>query len=371
MKKLNALYTLLIASTLLFQVACDDSGEVTSETGGETMAGMTNGGTQAGDTPEAGMTGGDAPMAGMTGGDTPMAGMTGGDTPEAGTPAEERVGPGDTAALSCSGDYCPSARLSGLVLPEDAAAATAGGCRLASERNGANLGALKMFDANLDTNTFVQPDENGEIAIVLLNHLVGWSAEATGNAAGSLRSNFYTGIQSTDTDFEIDPVSLDDAGEPVIFFDDTTVTDGLYHTPPSTFAVELPIAGLPIRLELSQTELTGFVTLDDKGFNMTEGALGGYLTRDAIVELVNGLGAACMSDTPPSLCDTIGFALASPESALQVLLPLLGYFDSTVAPDGSVSACADGMTNPDCNAISICILVEMSSVNVTGVGAAE
>ena len=366
MKKLNALYTLLIASTLLFQVACDDSGEVTSETGGETMGGMTGG-----DAPVGGMTGGDTPVGGMIGGDTPMGGMTGGDTPEAGTPAEGRMGPGDTAALGCSGDYCPTARLSGLVIPADAGAATAGGCRLASARNGANLGALTMIDPTLDTNSFVRPDDNGDIAIVLLNQLVGWTEGATGNAAGSLRSNFYTGVQSTDVDFEIDPISLDDSGEPIIFFDDTTVTDGLYQTPPSTFAVELPIAGLPIRLVLSQAELTGFVSLDETGFNMTEGALGGYLTRDAIVELVTGLGAACMSDNPPSLCDTIGSFIASPEAALQFLLPLLGYFDSTVAGDGSVSACADGMTNPDCNAISICILVEMSSANVTGVAAAE
>lgn len=398
MKRLNTLYTVLLASALTFTVACDDSGEIVTDAGemagmttpgGETPAGDTPAGdTPAGDTPAgdtpAGDTAGDTP-AGDTAGDTPAGDTPAGDTPAGDTPAgdtpagdtpagdtpggemmEPRVGPGDTEAVSCEGDYCPSARLSGLTLPMTADQAYAGGCRLASEKNGTALGGLLALAGDVDTNEFVQPDANGEIQLVLLNHLAGWSAGSTGNDAGALQSNFYTGIQAGD-DFAIDPVSFNDAGDPIIFFNDTTVVDGLYMTPPSDFIVDIPLVeGLPLQLRLSQTEVSGLVSIDGVGFNMTEGALGGYLTRDAIVELLEGIGAVCSGADAPDLCDTVGSVLTgNADTDLALLLGILGGFDSAVDSGGNATACASD--SPDCNAVSVCILLEMSSAPIVGI----
>ena len=377
MKRLNTLYTLLVIVAMTFTVACDDSDEITTDmpeagetTAGEPMAGETTAGEPMAGEPMAG-----EPMAGEPMAGEPMAGEPMAGEPMAGEPMAgammERVGPGDTDAISCMGDYCPSARLSALSLPGSPDEAAAAGCRLASAKNGTALGGLlALAGGSVDTNSFVQPDENGEIQLVLLNHLKNWADGASGNDAGSLSSNFYTGVQEGADAFSIDPISFDEAGNPIIFFSDTMVTDGLYHTPASDFIVDLPIAGLPLQLRLSQTEVTGFVTTDNVGFNMTEGVLGGYLTKDAIVSLIDGIGAVCASDMPPELCGTVSSVLTGDtEADLQTLLLVLGGFDSAVSSDGNVSACAGD--SPDCNAVSVCILLEMSSTAISGIATEE
>jgi len=103
---------------------------------------------------------------------------------------------------------------------------------------------------------------------------------------------------------------------------------------------------------------------------MTEGVLGGYLTKDAIVELIEGINTVCAGDMPPELCSTVSsFLSGDANQDLALLVPLIGGFDSAVAADGNVSACSGD--SPDCNAISVCILLEMSSVNITGVASEE
>ena len=169
----------------------------------------------------------------------------------------------------------------------------------------------------------------------------------------------------------IDPVSLTESGDPIIYFENTTVTDGLYLTPKSDFIVDLPLAeNFPLSLRLSETEVSGFVSTDDVGFNMTEGVLGGYLTKDAIIELIDGINTVCAGDTPPDLCGTVsGFLSGDANQDLALLVPLIGGFDSAVAADGSVSACSGD--SPDCNAISVCILLEMDSVSINGIASEE
>jgi hypothetical protein len=257
--------------------------------------------------------------------------------------------------------------LSALNLPGSPEEATASGCRLASAKNGTALGGLlALAGGSVDTNSFVQPDANGDIQLVLLNHLAGWAEGMSGNNAGTLQANFYTGVQDGEN-FSIDPVSLDAAGNPIIYFEDTMVTDGLHQTPASDFIVDLPLVeGLPLQLILSQTEVSGFVSVDDVGFNMSEGVLGGYLTKDAIFDLLEGIGTACAGENAPSLCDTVGMVLTGDaEQDLNTLLLVLGGFDSSVAADGSVSACSGD--SPDCNAVSVCILLEMKSANIRGI----
>ena len=382
--RLHSLYSLLVVVAMTFAIACDDSDEVVTE--GGTEAGATAGGTEVGGADagaeteagaeagtEAGTGAGTETEAGTGAGTETEAGTEtfAGTETEAGTEPEMRVGPGDTDPVACEGDYCPSARLSGLTIPTDPAMATASGCRLSSDKNGTGLsGLLALAGGDLDTNAFVTPDDEGVIELVLLNHLAGWAAGMSGNNAGSLTANFYTGVQSEDGTFMVDPVSLNEEGKAIISFEETVVTDGLYLTPRADFIVDLPIAELPLQLRLSQTEISGFVTTDSTGFNMTEGVLGGYLTKAAIIELIDGINAVCAGDTPPELCGTVeSFLSGDAETDLALLVPLIGGFDSAVAADGSTSACSSD--NPDCNAISVCILVEMESAAVTGVAPPE
>ncbi len=357
--------SLLVVLSLAFS-ACDDSATTPPNEGG-TAAGTTVSGTMM---PPAGTMMDAGTMMPPAGTMMPPAGTmvdAGTMMPPAGTMMDERIGMGDTDALACTGTYCPSARLSGLTLPADAAAATTGGCRLAGSANGTSLNGLLAFAGDaVDTNSFVQPDPmTGEIKLVLLNHLKGWDAGSTGNAAGDLLANFYTGVQAGEA-FEIDPVSLHDDGTPYISFPGTTVTDGLLRTPTSTFTVNLPILdGVNLGIRLDQAKLEGDVTVDATGFNLSAGVLGGYLTKDGVMELINGLLAACTSPTPPAalnaICPTL-VGLGSAEAAFGLVSTFL-TFDTHVEDGAAATSCA----NADCNALSVCLLVEMSSASVTGV----
>ena len=270
---------------------------------------------------------------------------------EAGNESTDRVGPGDTNPVTCSGTYCPSARMSALSLPQTPDEATAAGCRLASVKNGTAFGGLFALAGDIDTNSFVQPDEDGNIQLILLNQLENWPINTTGNEAGALTSNFYNGVQEGENDFSIDPDSMTD-GDAILYFENTRINDGLYTTPPSDFIIDYPCSDLSLQLRLVQTEISGFVSVDTLGFNMTEGVIGGYLTRDGLIDILEEITFACSADNAPEICDTIGSILTGdPESDLQTFQLILGGFDSAIASDGSVSACAGD--SPDCNAFSV------------------
>ena len=372
-------YSVLLSAALMIQIGCGEEETAINET--STPGGSVSGGVMTMD-PAGGTTGGSMDTTGgsmdpMGGSMDPMGGtpaggeMTGGAAPEGGQMvAEERVGPGDTDALSCMGEYCPSARLNGLEIPGDATDATARGCRLAGTSNGSSLGGLLAIAGDVDTNSFVNPDENGDIQLVLLNSLAGWMEGSTGNDAGELTANFYTGDAADDGTFTISQSSFDESGEPLINFPGTVVTDGLIKTPQSDFSVSLPLLdGVPLSLNLSQTQISGFVTLDEVGFNLSEGVLEGYLTKDALLGLVAGIYEACNAPGAPDLCATVGgFLSGNAEMDLGLLLSFIpGGYDTAVSPEGDASACT-AANAADCNAISVCILVEMESANISGLG---
>jgi hypothetical protein len=248
------------------------------------------------------------------------------------------------------------------VIPSNPEEATASGCRVQGIKNGSSLGGLLgAIPGGVNPNDFVQPDSEGNIELVLLNHLAGWMAGATGNDAGEIDAQFFTGDQVSAREFSISESALDADGNPIISFPGTQIVDGLIKTQPSNFLVDVPLLpGVPLRLSLSQAQIEGDVSLDDVGFNLGNGILGGYLTRDAIVELVDTIGAACEGDTPPDFCDTLaGFGGAA---GILPLLEGVAPYDSTVSGD-DVSACSE-LGAADCNALSVCILIEMQSATI-------
>ena len=383
---LNKLSLLVIAS--LAFTACDGDETVPASEGNTqagTMVGGITAGTQAGTMTAGTMTAGTMTAGVMTGGTTPAgmeAGVMTAGVMTAGTQAgtmtagtmtagtdEPRMGLGDTDPLECMGSYCPSARLSALTIPADAAAATTGGCRLAGSSNGASLGGLlALAGGAVDTNSFVQPDENGEISLILLNHLKGWADGATGNSAGELDAQFFTGVQSGVDTFDIDPVSLQGDGSPYISFPGTTVTDGLLSTPTSTFTVNLPILdGVNLGIRLDQAKLEGDLSIKPAGFELNNGVLGGYLTTDGIMELINGLIAACTSPMPPDALSSVCPIIGTDANVAFGLLTTFVTLDTAVNGDAPAASCSGA----DCNALSVCLLVGMTPVTVSGIASGK
>ncbi len=101
--------------------------------------------------------------------------------------------------------------------------------------------------------------------------------------------------------------------------------------------------------------------------------LGGYLTRDGILDLIRGLQVACASEDAPSLCDQAGAIIGGPEdppeNALPILSQFIGGFDSKV--EGNTPSECDPGTPDDCNAVSVCLLVEMGGTPIAGIAPTE
>ena len=69
-------------------------------------------------------------------------------------------------------------------------------------------GLLALAGGSVDAN-FVQPDEkDGDIQLVLLNHLAGWAEGYERQQCRYSSSCFYTGVQEGANDFSIDPLLL-------------------------------------------------------------------------------------------------------------------------------------------------------------------
>ena len=276
-----------------------------------------------------------------------------------------RMGSGDTMPLTCMGDYCPSARMSFMELPDSIETALLGGCQLQGISHGSSLNNLFDLIGNGSINDFVQPDDEGNISLIILNHLVGWEFEETGNEAADLTSQFYTGRLIEDESFVIEPSSLDSSGTPYISFPNTTMINTLYQTPRDDFMLTIPLAGIPFELRLSYTDISGFISVDEVGFQMREGVINGYLTEETILSLVSDISQVCNLAGAPAICDFLsGFLSGIPETDAALLIGLLGGYDTLVSEEDDLSPCAG---TPECNALSVCLFVEMNSVTITGI----
>ncbi len=373
MKKVLNLLTVLVATaSLVFAVGCaeDSASSDTSGaggTGGAAGAGAESGAAGAGAEGGAGGAGGAGGEAGTGGaGAEGGAGGMGGAGGTGGTPGPVAC-EGDTDPLpeTAAGEWAPAARITSLNIPSTVEQATTAGCGTVGAMNGTGLSGLTMLlGSGLDE--LVVPDENGDIQLLLLAHITGWEAGQTASQAGDITLNMYNGTPS-EGGFTVNPDSFVDPTDPtsgaLISFD-STLAGCAVATEPDNFSLTLPIAGLDIAINLSQTQVTGDLAVAENGMNMSNGRITGYLTIDSIIELVEGIQALCMSEDAPSFCAQAGAVLSGDPAMLtdQVILPILKGEDSLVTEDGVEGDCGE-----DCNAVSVCILIEAESVALTGI----
>ncbi|MCA9543559.1 MAG: hypothetical protein KC613_04185, partial [Myxococcales bacterium] len=288
------------------------------------------------------------------------------------TPEDDSCEPGDTdtAAAPAANEWGPSAYVVALDIPDNADAAFAAGCNMFGASAGSALAPAEDFlgDAgNLDA--VVTPDETGNADLTLMARLDGAMEGMTGNQIQTSDISFFVGSRDGEGNFLIDLDSFeggDAANGPLISFENACVANGKLKAPGSRFSVTLPIVeGLPLSLTLEQTRFSGDLDFDAVGFNVSNGALRGYLTQGTLEETIAVLTEVCASETPPDLCGTIGqFLQGPPETVIDLLFGLLGVdgFDVNIAGDGTVADCADD----NCNGIGVCLLVDMRSVAISG-----
>jgi hypothetical protein len=265
-----------------------------------------------------------------------------------------------------------------LDIPADAATAEMKGCAVVGANKGSGLGSLVGLAGGAGLSDFVQPDENGEIQIVILSQFEGWAEGETAGNVGTVDLNLFNGEQGEgEGEFLIDPRSFEEGTmNPLISFPGAQISaTGQVSSPPARFALSLPILeGLAINIELASTQVLGEAYVDGSGIGLANGQLSGYLTRQAIIDLIAGIQAVCAGDMPPDFCDFVGGIIppgSDPETALPLLLGLVGGFDAKVGEDGAATDCDPTPDTGDCNSVSVCLLVEMQGETIAGVGAGE
>ena len=376
---LKLLLTVAAAASLTLVVGCDDGAsgddDATGGTGGGASGGATGGGAQ----PTGGTAGGDQP-GGSAGGGVAEGGATGGGaeggsgggTAEGGSGGGAVAGnPGDPLAVQ--NDWGPAGRVNYLAIPASAEEAGTAGCGLVGARNGTGLNDLVSIAAPNGLVEFVQPDDQGEITMVVFGQVADWEDETTVADVGRSDVNLLLGSQGDGGEWLIDPASFNNGNAEegaLISFADMSVSEaGRLTGDPSTFILSLPLEGLVLNLSLEQTNFSGQIYVDGPGFGLQNGILAGYLTEDSIVQLLEALQIACAADDPPSVCDMVGILLADPDNALDLLIGLLGTYDARVE-GGSATEC-DPQQAGECNSIAVCLQANMEGIELAGLEPAE
>ena len=289
-----------------------------------------------------------------------------------GTPAD--LGP------ACEVDACPAAplraaRITSIDLPVDRAGAEMAGCQLLGASNGSAFSGL-ITVAGGTWADYYQPDESSNIRIVTLAEAGGWSVGQPVAEARRIGLSFYTGLPSNgENPFQIDPDRPFAGGRFMEPLDVTVAADGTLTTAtPGPVAWTLPVLpGLPVAVPLEAAVIRGRVAVDGSGFRLHDGVLAGYLTRDALIGVLQALHILCAPEDAPEFCTTYNFwvppASCQPSQdgtgcadglTLMAAYFQLGENDALVTANAPVSGCAPG----ECNARAVCARFEMQGVTI-------
>ncbi len=286
-------------------------------------------------------------------------------------PSSEEDGPSlidpdcsDTAALQTppGAGLAPAARITSMRLPNSMREATEMGCPLvAGSKGGQGLTAL-MRTMQIDADALVTPDPSGVIPSIILGHLSGWEVGESGNQTTRVDLRMYKGTAGGGDTFHIDPTSMDPDGGSQVHFPATVGCQALETEPGRIdFAVPVESAEVPLTLEASQ--VSGQISIDQTGFNITQGLIVGYVPFEAIVSIVSGVQTACRAPDAPTACAGAGVLLQgdAEEISRTLVLPFLYGLDARLSPDLRTAEPCNG---DDCNAMSVCIGFEAHSVNI-------
>ncbi|MEE2789185.1 MAG: hypothetical protein VX589_17750 [Myxococcota bacterium] len=319
---------------------------------------------------------------------------TGGTPAPAETTAENTTEqPAAPPSIMCDGaaqhtapasDFAPASRVNSLVLPKTVADATAAGCISKGANAGTGLAGLLTFIGDL--NEFVT-EKDGDYELILLAHMPDWAA---GTDPSSHKLNIYIGSY-VDGSFLVDLDSYNNAMKaegPKLQFD-ATVNECAVTTAEGNF--ELPISisdGLDINLALTGTTVRGKLAGDAVGFSLSEATISGYLSADAIRDIVIGLQAACRGEdqnengeldegedangngmldpSDVSLCTGAAASIINGDvdKVVGTLLTLIKKYDTKIT-NGVVSEC-DTKVEGDCNAVSVCLAIGSEPVVIKG-----
>ena len=233
------------------------------------------------------------------------------------------------------------------------------GC-IALQGSHGGLGLSALLNAlDVDLNTIVQPDDQGEIASVILGHMAGWQPGQTGNATQGLNLHMYFGHWVDGQTFQVEPTS--DSDESVVF--PASVLCQELVTEPADLMFQLPIEGGVVPFALERVQVSGQLEIQNAGFSLSEGTIIGYIAETSIRRIVSSMQETCRSNPQDPVCESVSFLLNGDAEFVtsNIVLPFLHGLDAHLDP---ASGTAQDCVGDECNAMSICIRFTSEPVSI-------
>lgn len=269
-------------------------------------------------------------------------------------------------------EFGPAARVVALEMPANAPEAEALGCRVVGRERGSALHGAFHFSGRALT-SYVTPDANGDIEMTLLARMPEWQAGARVSELGTVGLTLEEGARGAD----VEHFSVRSGATAVDFEPFPVAVDGTFETAPEYVSVLLPLLyGGQTVFTMENATLRGQLAVDGPGFAVKQARLEGYYTRDGVAESIRYMDAICSGSTPEDWCGEFRFIV--PQGAcmpfgdpgecdpfIDALSVVVGGFDAHVRPGEAPRAC-NSVAGEDCNAVGVCLALEMTGVVVTG-----
>ncbi|MCB9536729.1 MAG: hypothetical protein H6704_10805 [Myxococcales bacterium] len=124
---------------------------------------------------------------------------------------------------------------------------------------------------------------NGELQTALDEGQLNLMPVSIGLAAPGANGRFDLAVLTGDEDgaggFVVDPDSLDAQGQPLILFRGATAANGTLQAGPGDFALQLPVQGQELNLQLTSTAITGTISVTPDGLRITGGIISGQISQ--------------------------------------------------------------------------------------------
>jgi hypothetical protein len=284
-------------------------------------------------------------------------GGTPGAPPDAGDPGDPR--------LAAQNNLGAAARVVAQEMPANVQEARALGCRVASREEGSILYGAFHF-ANRSLSSYVTPDADGNIEMILLARMPDWPAGERVRDLGTASLGLEEGARGGSPDhFTVlrGPTAAD-------FEPFAVAADGTFETDPDFVSVRLPLLyGGQTIFTMQNATLRGRLVVDGPGFGVQQAFLEGYYTRDGVAESIRYMDAICSGSTPENWCGD--FRLIVPRGActpftdpgacdfvVDALSLVVGGFDALVGPGVAPQSCSGN----SCNAVGVCLALELEGV---------
>ena len=273
------------------------------------------------------------------------------------------------APLAEQNGFGPAGRMVTMIVPEAPDQARRDGCIIYGEKVGTGLSSLLQLAGGLDN--FLVPGGDGQIPLLMMVQMIGWESGQGSGSLDALDLVFFQGTVGEEGEFLIAPVEGDPEREAGTVFSGALVDEGWVETDQQDLGLTVPFLDIPISLNLVATKVTGRVYSDGPGAGMRKGVLTGYMDVAGAIELVSDIQAGCASENPPAICPAINnvIPLDRPaEESLDAIVTFAGGFDTRME-SGFPYPCDPSVDDIEggCNAIGLCILVEMDGIVISGV----